>query len=68
MHARVARHNTFLAARTWPAGATKYTNENHGFAVVTRQEQEIRLEELSAVCSLGEHRFKVEYRPFGSQS
>jgi DNA modification methylase len=63
LYQRLQRHTSFVSMRSWPQDAARYTSQQYGFPVVTRQEKEIRFDELVAVLSLGANRFEVNYRP-----
>ena len=62
LHQRLEHHLAFVATRRWPDGAPKYASKQYGFPVVTRQEQEIRFNELLSVCGRGGHRYELAYR------
>ena len=49
-HARLARHEEWAAARTAESGPLKYASRHYGFPVMTAQEQDLLLNEVTGIA------------------
>ena len=49
-HARLARHAEWATARTAESGPLKYANRHYGFPVMTAQEQDLLLNEVTGIA------------------
>jgi modification methylase len=58
---RLASHHLFIKERMASRGDLKYINRHYGFAVMTRQEQELGIDRVQTVQFLSGNRFIVEY-------
>ena len=58
---RLASHHLFIKERAASRGDLKYVNHHYGFAVMTRQEQELFLDRVKTVQFLSGNCFTVEY-------
>lgn len=58
---RLAAHHIFIKERTASRGDLKYVNRHYGFAVMTRQEQELCLNRVKTVKFMSGNCFTVEY-------
>jgi modification methylase len=58
---RLAAHHLFIKERMASKGDLKYVNRHYGFAVMTRQEQELCLNRVKTVQFLSGNCFTVEY-------
>ena len=58
---RLQAHMDFVQDRANTHGVLKYQNRHYGFPVMTRQEQELRLEKVQNVRYLSNERFQVFY-------
>lgn len=58
---RLAAHHLFIKERTASKGDLRYVNRHYGFAVMTRQEQELCLNRVKTVQFLSGNSFTVEY-------
>jgi DNA modification methylase len=58
---RLAAHHLFIKERAASKGDLKYVNRHYGFAVMTRQEQELCLDRVKTVQFLSGNCFTVEY-------
>jgi len=63
---RLRAHHDFIKERIASKGDLKYTNHHYGFAVMTRQEQNLYLERVKSIQYLSENRFTVKYANLGS--
>lgn len=61
LRGRLQRHLDFVAQRLAAGGALKYTNRHYGFAVMTRQEQELLLNPLEAMDASHPSRLAIRY-------
>ena len=59
---RLQAHTEFVRARSNTKADLKYQNRYYGFPVMTRQEQDLRLEPVQNVRYLSDDRFQVCYR------
>jgi hypothetical protein len=59
--ARLLRHIEFAAKRSAENKPVKYVNMHYGFPVMTRQEQELLLNEVVEITAAGENRLCVTY-------
>lgn len=66
LHSRISSHIDFVASRSLAKGPLKYLNEPHGFAVMTRQETQIRLYRIAEIIAGGEYETKVKYELAGN--
>jgi DNA modification methylase len=58
---RLAAHHEFIKERMASKGDLKYVNNHYGFAVMTRQEQDLCLDRVKNVQYLSGNRFTVDY-------
>jgi modification methylase len=58
---RLAAHHLFIKERTASKGDLKYVNRHYGFAVMTRQEQELCLNRVKTIQFRSGNCFTVEY-------
>ena len=58
---RLAAHHLFIKERMVSKGDLKYINHHYGFAVMTRQEQELCLDRVTTIQFLSDDCFTVEY-------
>lgn len=58
---RLAAHHLFIKERAASKGDLKYVNHHYGFAVMTRQEQDLCLDRVKTVQFLSGNSFTVEY-------
>jgi modification methylase len=58
---RLAAHHLFIKERMASKGDLKYVNRHYGFAVMTRQEQELCLDRVETIQFLSGNCFTVEY-------
>ncbi len=58
---RLAAHHDFIKERIASKGDLKYTNHHYGFAVMTRQEQNLILDRVKSIQYLSGNRFTVDY-------
>ena len=58
---RLAAHHLFIKERTASKGDLKYVNRHYGFAVMTRQEQELCLDRVHTIQFQSGNCFTVEY-------
>ena len=58
---RLAAHHEFIKERTVSKGDLKYENRHYGFAVMTRQEQDLVLDRIQNIQYLSGNRFTVGY-------
>ena len=58
---RIKKHIDFAADRIKTKGTLKYKNKFYGFPVVTRQERELIINELTSINDVGKNRFEVSY-------
>jgi DNA modification methylase len=63
---RIQNHIRFVQSRLDAKKTTGYVNKHYGFPVMTRQETEILLEELTKIDVVGDCIFEVEYTPNGA--
>lgn len=61
---RLQAHAIFVHERSKSRGALKYYNTPHGFPVMTRQEEALRLETIKNLHYASNHQFNVVYEPF----
>jgi hypothetical protein len=62
---RIKFHNEFVKAHSEEKGTLKYRNGNHGFPVITRQEQGIKLYKIAEINSKHCSDVEVQYVPVG---
>lgn len=58
---RIEEHNAFIEQRENKKGKMKYSNENYGFSVMTKQEKRIKFLKAKLVNKTGENIFEIEY-------
>jgi modification methylase len=58
---RLAAHHLFIKERMASKGDLKYINRHYGFAVMTRQEQELGIDRVKTVQFLSGNSFIVDY-------
>jgi len=58
---RIQQHIDYIKKRAENQEEIKYTNIHYGFPVVTKQELELKLDELKNVVKIDEDHFEVEY-------
>jgi len=58
---RLAAHHEFIKERMASKGDLKYINHHYGFAVMTRQEQDLCLDRVKNIQYLSGNRFTVGY-------
>jgi DNA modification methylase len=61
---RLQAHAIFVHQRSKSRGALKYYNTPHGFPVMTRHEEALRLETIKNLHYASNNRFNVVYEPF----
>lgn len=62
---RISSHVDFVKTYTETRNPLKYINSNHGFPVVTKQEQEIQLYSITQVAETQYSEMEVKYEPVG---
>ncbi len=62
---RIANHNEFVKSYTQLKGPLKYTNVNHGFPIVTRQETDIQLFKITDITVKSDLEVSAFYEPIG---
>ncbi len=62
---RITCHTDFIKTKTETKGAFKYCNLNHGFPVVTRQEQGIQLYKIAEISENSSSEIDVKYDLIG---
>ncbi len=58
---RIQQHIDYIKKKAENQEEIKYTNIHYGFPVVTKQELELKLDELKNVVKINEDHFEVEY-------
>lgn len=58
---RIEQHNDFIQKRKQNEKEIKYTNLNHNFPVVTKQEEKIILNKIKSIENVAENEFHVFY-------
>ena len=58
---RLAAHHLFIKERSASKGDLRYINRHYGFAVMTRQEQDLYLDRVNTIQFLSGNCFAVEY-------
>jgi DNA modification methylase len=58
---RLDQHRRFVAERLRSGRELKYTNQHHDFPVVSRQEQDIRINYLSALTTVADLHWGIDY-------
>ncbi len=58
---RIEKHIDFVAERIQSKGSLKYTNKFYGFPVITNQEKELILNDLTEVRNLDKNTMEVSY-------
>ena len=61
IHNRLLKHVEYVIRRLEEKGALKHQNKYYGFPVMTAQEQELMLNELVGMESIGKDTFRVTY-------
>jgi modification methylase len=64
-HARLEAHHHFIDERMKSKGDMKYVNHPHGFRVMTKQEEELRLLMVRSVQYRSISKFTIEYGDLG---
>jgi DNA modification methylase len=65
---RIANHSEFVQSYTKLKGPLKYTNVNHGFPIVTRQETGIQLFKITDITVKSDLEVSAFYEPVGEIS
>jgi DNA modification methylase len=65
---RIANHSEFVQSYTQLKGPLKYTNVNHGFPIVTRQETGIQLFKITDIAVKSDLEVSAFYEPVGVMS
>jgi len=58
---RLENHRNFIAQRIESGKPVKYRNRHYGFPVVTAQEQNLMIPNVSSITQTGDHSFAVTY-------
>jgi hypothetical protein len=58
---RIKKHIDFVAERIQSKGSLKYTNKFYGFPVITNQEKELILNDLTEIKNLDKDTMEVSY-------
>ena len=65
---RIENHNVFVKSYGATKGGLKYFNNHHGFAIMTKQETDLRLYKLSTISERDGSEMVAAYEPIGMLS
>lgn len=62
---RISAHNAFVQERSLTKGDLKYRNRHYGFPVMTRQEEDLKIDRVLQVKYVSNERFETAYAETG---